>query len=459
MSDQVGDRLGGGLDGTRAQEEYVLRTVEERGVRFVQMWFTDVLGTPKTFSITPAELENALSEGMTFDGSAVDGFSRVQESDVLARPDAKTFQILPWRDHEGPVARVFCDILNLDGAPFEGCSRHVLRRTLERARERGYSFFAAPELEYFYFSSADPSKPPEPLDSGSYFELTVADLAGDLRKRTVLTLEDMGIPVEYAQHEDAPSQHEIDLRYTDALTMADTVMTVRLVVKETALERGVHASFMPKPLAGVQGSGMHTHFSLFEGDVNAFYDPGDEHGLSKAAKGFIAGLLHHAGEITAVTNQWVNSYKRLVVGYEAPVYVSWARNNRSALVRVPVVKRGKKDSSRIEYRAPDPACNPYLTFAVVLAAGLRGMEEGYDLPPEAEANLYTMTPHELAAEGIRSLPSSLKDAVDRMEQSDLVAETLGEHVFEWFIRNKRAEWMVYKTEVTQFELDRYLPRL
>jgi glutamine synthetase len=433
--------------------------VEERGVRFVQLWFTDVLGTPKTFSITPAELENALEEGMTFDGSSIDGFSRIQESDVLARPDAKTFQILPWRTDEGAVARVFCDISNLDGSPFEGCPRHVLRRSLERARERGFSFYAAPELEYFYFADADPSHPPRVLDRGSYFELTVADLAGDLRKRTVLTLEDMGIPVEYAQHEDAPSQHEIDLRYTDALTMADTVMTVRLVVKEIAQERSVHASFMPKPMAGVQGSGMHTHFSLFEGDVNAFHDPGDEHGLSKVAKGFIAGLLRHASEITAVTNQWVNSYKRLVRGYEAPVHLSWARNNRSALVRVPVIKRGKVDSTRIEYRAPDPACNPYLAFALVLAAGLKGIEEGYPLPPEAATNLYTMTPEELASEGIRPLPASLADAIGAMESSELVAETLGEHVFEWFIRNKRAEWVDYKTQVSQFELERYLPQL
>jgi glutamine synthetase len=396
---------------------------------------------------------------MTFDGSSIDGFSRIQESDVLARPDAKTFQILPWRTEEGAVARVFCDISNLDGSPFEGCPRHVLRRSLERARERGFSFYAAPELEYFYFADADPSHPPRVLDRGSYFELTVADLAGDLRKRTVLTLEDMGIPVEYAQHEDAPSQHEIDLRYTDALTMADTVMTVRLVVKEIAQERSVHASFMPKPMAGVQGSGMHTHFSLFEGDVNAFHDPGDEHGLSKVARGFIAGLLRHASEITAVTNQWVNSYKRLVRGYEAPVHLSWARNNRSALIRVPVIKRGKVDSTRIEYRSPDPACNPYLAFALVLAAGLKGIEEGYPLPPEAATNLYAMTPEELASEGIRPLPASLADAIAAMESSELVAETLGEHVFEWFIRNKRAEWVDYKTQVSQFELERYLPQL
>ncbi len=318
----------------QSQREYVLRTVEERGVRFVQLWFTDVLGIPKTFSITPAELENALDEGMTFDGSAIDGFSRVQESDVIACPDPKTFQILPFRTgNDSTVARVFCDISNLDGTPFEGDPRHVLRRQLERAHDLGFSFFAAPELEYFYF--ADDGPKPRPLDHGSYFELTVADLATDLRKRTVLTLEEMGIPVEYAQHEDAPSQHEIDLRYTDALTMADTIMTVRLVVKEVAQERGVHATFMPKPLSGVQGSGMHTHFSLFANGTNAFYGPDDERGLSTVAKQFIAGLLEHASEITAVTNQWVNSYKRLVAGYEAPVTVSWAYNNRSALGAAP----------------------------------------------------------------------------------------------------------------------------
>ena len=443
----------------RSQHEYVLRTVEERAIRFVQLWFTDVLGTAKTFSITPAELENALEEGMTFDGSAIDGFSRVQESDVLARPDPKTFQLLPWHPDDIPVARVFCDLFNLDGTPFEGCPRHTLRRTLDRARDQGFTFYAAPEIEYFYFADSDPGHPPVALDSGSYFELTASDVSSDLRTRTVLTLEEMGIPVEHAQHEDAPSQHEIDLRYTDALTMADTVMTVRLVVKEMAQRHGIHASFMPKPLAGVQGSGMHTHLSLFEGDTNAFYDSEDPDGLSVVAKRFMAGLLRHAHEITAVTNQWVNSYKRLVSGYEAPIHVSWARNNRSALARVPFVKRNKIESTRVEYRAPDSACNPYLAFAVMLAAGLKGIEEGYDLPREAAANLFAMTPEELAAEQIRSLPGSLNEAVVDMERSELMAETLGEHVFEWFIRNKRAEWASYKTHISQFELDRYLPLL
>ena len=443
----------------QSQRDYVLRTVEERGIRFVQLWFTDVLGTPKTFSITPAELENALEEGMTFDGSAIDGFSRVQEADVLARPDPKTFQLLPWHGHDATVARVFCDIANLDGTPFEGDPRHVLRRMLERARSAGYTFFASPEVEYFYFASSDPLQMPRTLDSGSYFDLTVADLSSDLRRRSVLMLEEMGIPVEHAQHEDAHSQHEIDLRYTDALTMADTVMTVRMVIKELARQEGVHASFMPKPLAGVQGSGTHTHLSLWEGETNAFVDEDDPHGLSIVARRFIAGLLRHAGEITAVTNQWVNSYKRLVSGYEAPIHVSWARNNRSALVRVPVVKQGKTESTRVEYRAPDSACNPYLTFAVVLAAGLRGIEEAYELPAEADANLFGLSHRERAAQGIESLPSSLNDAVDVMERSKLLADTLGDHVFEWFIRNKREEWDAYKADVTPFELNRYFPLL
>lgn len=444
------------------QQDYVLRTVEERGVRFVQMWFTDVLGTPKSFQITPAELENALEEGMTFDGSTIDGFSRVQESDVLAMPDAKTFQLLPYLTDGAPVARVVCDVVNLDGSPFEGDPRHVLRRALERGRELGFSFFVAPELEYFYFAPPKPDgngAAPTPLDSGSYFDLTIHDLSSELRRDTVLTLEDMGIPVEYSQHEDAPSQHEIDLRYTDALTMADTVMTVRMVVKEIAARHGVMATFMPKPLYGVQGSGMHTHMSLFDGDNNTFYDDSDPYNLSPVARRFIAGILKHARELTAVTNQWVNSYKRLIVGYEAPVYISWARNNRSALVRVPPTKKGKRDSTRVEYRAPDAAANPYLAFAAVLAAGLTGIEKGYDLPAELATNLYELSPAQRLAEGIEALPGSLSEAVDELEKSELMAEVLGEHVFEWFVRNKRAEWADYKAEVTAFELRRYLTSL
>src|SRR5436190_7064295 len=352
------------------QLQYVLRTVEERGVRFVRLWFTDVLGFLKSVEITPAELEVALEEGMTFDGSTIEGYSRIQESDMLAKPDPNTFELLPGGDPEAPVARMFCDVQMFNGEPFAGDPRYVLKRNLERAREKGFTFFTAPEMEFFYFKSAEH---PEPLDDAGFFDLTTHDMVSELRKQTILMLEAMGIPVEYSFHENGPSQHEIDLRYTDALSMADNVMSFRLVVKEVAQDLGVYATFMPKPISGAFGSGMHTHLSLFEGDVNAFHDPGDEYGLSKVGKHFIAGVLHHAREITAVTNQWVNSYKRLVVGYEAPVYICWARNNRSALVRLPLPKRGKETSTRIEYRAPDPACNPYLAFSVLLAAGLKGI--------------------------------------------------------------------------------------
>jgi glutamine synthetase len=377
----------------------------------------------------------------------------------LAKTDPNTFELLPWGCGDDVSARMFCDILNPDATAFEGDPRQVLKRNLDKARSKGFSFMVAPEMEFFYFESGDPKQPLRPLDTGSYFDLTTADVASDLRKRTLQVLEAMGIPVEYSFHEDAPSQHEIDLRYTDALSMADNVMTFRLVVREIALENGAYASFMPKPLQGEQGSGMHTHLSLFEGDTNAFHDPGDPHGLSKVARGFIAGILTHAAEITAVTNQVVNSYKRLIVGYEAPTYVTWARNNRSALVRIPMTKPGKQSSTRIEYRAPDPACNPYLAFSVLLAAGLKGIDEGYELPSESTVNLFAMTPEELAAEGIKQLPQSLSDALDVMESSELVAEALGEHIFEWFLRNKRAEWLDYKGQITQFELDRYLPNL
>ncbi len=442
----------------QSQIDYVMRTVEERGVRFIHLWFSDVLGSLKSFAITPAELENAFEEGMTFDGSAIDGFSRHVESDMLANPDPDTFEILPWITNE-PVARMFCNINMLNETPFLGDSRQVLRRGLESAHKLGYTYYASSDLEYFYFTDADPSHAPKPLDTSSFFDLSAADAASDLRRRTIGHLEALGIPVRYSHHEEAPSQQEIDLRYTDALTMADSIMTSRLVIKEVAIERGVYATFMPKPISGQQGSGMHTHLSLFKNEENAFFDADDEYSLSPTAKAFLAGILRHAREITALTNQWVNSYKRLVVGYEAPVYVSWARYNRSALVRVPTPKRGKASSTRIEYRAPDPACNPYLAFAVLLAAGLKGIEEGYELPPELTENLHEMTPSQLLSAGIEQLPGSLAEAIDVMEQSELVAETLGEHVFEWFLRNKRSEWSAYKTHVSQFELDRYLPRL
>ncbi|GJM38381.1 MAG: type I glutamate--ammonia ligase [Acidimicrobiales bacterium] len=440
------------------EQEYVLRTVEERGVRLIRLWFTDVLGQLKSVAITPAELDTALDEGVQFDGTAINGFSRVHESDVLARPDATTFELLPWAKEDEPSARMFCDIQNLDETPFAGDPRQVLRRNLDEARTHGYSFFAAPEVEFFYFASGDPALgKPVPLDKASYFDLTTSDVSSDLRKRTIHMLEAMGIPIEYSFHEDSPSQHEIDLRYTEALDVADNLMTLRLVVKKIALERDCYATFMPKPLNGVQGSGMHTHLSLFKDGENAFHDGDDPYGWSPTARMFTAGVLHHAREITAVTNQLVNSYKRIAETSEAPPYVAWARNNRSALVRVPVRKKGKAESARIEYRAPDPACNPYLAFSLLLAAGMRGITERYELPEETNVNLFDLSDGERKDMGIEPLPRSLDEALDVMEGSDLVRKTLGDHIFEWFLRNKRTEWTEYQAQVTPFELERYLP--
>ncbi|MEO7398180.1 MAG: type I glutamate--ammonia ligase [Ilumatobacteraceae bacterium] len=441
------------------QRNYVLHTVEERGVRLVRLWFTDVLGNLKSFAISPAELENALEDGMTFDGSSIDGFSRVQESDVLAIPDPNTFEVLPWGDPKNAEARVFCDIHNLDGTAFQGDPRQVLRRNLEAARALGLTFFVAPDMEFFYFAPPVRGQPAEPLDDAGFFDLTASDVSGSLRKQTIRTLEAMGIPVEYSFHEDAPSQHEIDLRHNDALSMADSIMTFRLVVKEVAASQGVYASFMPKPLEGVQGSGMHVHLSLFEGEANAFYSSDDDYNLSPMAKQFMAGLLRHAAEITAVTNQTINSYKRLVPGFEAPVHISWARNNRSGLIRVPIPKKGNPLATRVEYRSPDPACNPYLAFSVMLAAGMRGIREAYDLPAEADANLFQMDDTQLRDLGIAQIPASLGDALRVMEDSTLVAEALGEHIFEWFLRNKRKEWQDYMSHVSSFETDRYLRSL
>jgi glutamine synthetase len=439
------------------QKEYVLRTVEERGVRLIRLWFTDVLGQLKSIAISPAELETVFDEGLQFDGSSIDGFSRMQESDVLARPDASSFELLPWARTDEPTGLMFCDIENLDGSPFEGDPRQVLKRNLRKAQDRGYTFFTAPEVEFFYFADGDPSHEPKPLDRASYFDLTTADVASDLRRRTLHMLEAMGIPVEYSFHEDSPSQHEIDLQYSEALSMADNIMTLRLVVRKIALDAGVWATFMPKPLNGVQGSGMHTHMSLFRGDQNLFADADADAGLSPIARSFIAGLLVHAREMTAITNQLVNSYKRLNEGYEAPQYVSWARNNQSALVRIPLPKRGKVQSTRVEYRAIDSACNPYLTYSVLLAAGMKGIDEGYELPAEAKGNLYEMSAATRASLGIRPLPDSLDHALEEMEASDLMRETLGDHIFSWFLRNRRAEWREYQRQVTQFELNRYLP--
>jgi glutamine synthetase len=428
-----------------AEADYVLRTIEERGIRFVRLWFTDVLGFLKSFTITSQELEGAFADGMGFDGSSIEGFSRIQESDMLAIPDPGTFQVIPWK-LEAPVARMFCDVVQPDGTPFDGDPRWVLKRQLDRAAGLGFTFYVGPELEYFYFRAADD---PSFLDQGGYFDETPLDVATDYRKRTVQYLE-------YVHHEVAPSQHEIDLRYTDALTMADNVMAYRLTVKEVAQEFGIYATFMPKPVAGVNGSGMHTHQSLFEGDRNAFFDPTDPYHLSKTAKSYIAGILKHAPEITLVTNQWVNSYKRLVPGFEAPVYCCWARRNRSALVRVPQYKPGKEEATRIEYRSPDPACNPYLAFAAMLAAGLGGIEAEEELPAEASNNIYEMSEHERATAEIRSLPEDLHDAIVLAEGSAVLRDALGEHVHEYLIRDKRAEWDAYKAVVTPYELERYL---
>ncbi|MCH7900488.1 MAG: glutamine synthetase [Acidobacteria bacterium] len=438
------------------QSEYVLRTVEERGIRFVRLWFTDVQGFLKSVSISPTELEVAFEEGMTFDGSSIDGYARVQEADMLAQPDPSTFAVLPWRS-EQQVARMFCDIYTPDGEPFSGDPRIVLKRNLERASEMGYTFYAAPELEFFYFEDDGPV--PQVLDRGGYFDLTPLDVAQEYRRKTINALEQLGIPIEHSHHEVAPSQHEIIARYTDALTMADNIMTSRLTVKEIALQSGIYATFMPKPLEDYDGSGMHLHLSLFEGDVNAFHEPGTQGGLSKVGQAFIAGLLRHAAELTAVTNQWVNSYKRLVAGFDAPIYISWARNNQSSLVRVPSVKKGKPSSVRVEYRAADAACNPYLALSVILAAGLAGIREGYELPPEVAADVKRLTAAERAAAGAKRLPETLSEALDLLEQSDLVVEALGEHVFDWFLRNKRAEWDRYQHHVSHFELDTYLPIL
>jgi len=442
---------------------YVLKQCKEHDVRFIRIWFTDVLGVLKSFAINITELEGALEEGMGFDGSSIEGYTRIDESDMIAMPDPDTFRILPWRPKEHhAVARMFCDVQLPEGTPFEGDPRYALKKVLKRASDMGYTFYVGPELEFFYFKKDADGKiaqGTEFLDAGGYFDLTPLDEASDLRRDTVLTLEEMGIGVEYSHHEVAPSQHEIDMRYTDALTMADNVMTYRLVVKEVAYQNGVYATFMPKPVFGVNGSGMHVHQSLFKGDSNAFFDKNDPYHLSKLARSYVAGLLAHAPEITAVTSQWVNSYKRLVPGYEAPVYISWARRNRSDLVRVPQYKPGREKSTRIEYRSPDPACNPYLTFAVMLTAGLDGIEKGMTPPEPVEENVYEMTVEERKARGINTLPSNLLEAVELAEKSEIVRRALGDHIFKAFIENKKKEWDQFRVQVTDYEIERYLPIL
>jgi glutamine synthetase len=438
-------------------KKHVLDMAKEHDVKFIRLWFTDILGFLKSFAITVEELEGALEEGMGFDGSSIEGFARIDESDMVALPDPATYRLLPWRPREHrAIARMFCDILRPEGEPFEGDPRYVLKKNLKRAADMGYTFYVGPELEYFYFHDSSST---EPLDQGGYFDLTPRDAATDMRKETVLTLEEMNIGVEYSHHEVAPSQHEIDMRYTDALAMADNVMTYRLVVKEVALKYGVYATFMPKPIFGINGSGMHVHQSLFRGEENAFFDAKGEYNLSKDARCYIAGLLKHAPEITAICNQWVNSYKRLVPGYEAPVYVSWARRNRSDLIRVPEYRPGREMATRVELRSPDPACNPYLAFSVLLAAGLEGIEKGYEAPDPIEENVYEMSEEERVRRGIDTLPASLLEAILLTEKSELVQKALGDHVFDAFIKNKKIEWDQYRTQVTEYELKRHLPIL
>ena len=439
-----------------AERDFVLRSAQENDVKFIRLWFTDILGNLKGFAITVEDLQDAIEQGVGFDGASVEGFARINESDMRAFPDPTTFTLLPWRPRQNAVARMFCDIRTPNGDPFAGDPRFVLKRNLERLASLGYTYYVGPELEFFFLKDAGN---PEPLDNGGYFDQLSSQPAADLRRDIVLNLAEMGIPVKYSHHEAAHSQHEIDLQYTDALTMADTVMTAKLVIKELAQLKGVYATFMPKPLSNLNGSGMHSHQSLFHGDTNAFHDPDDEHHLSIVGKRFIAGLIRHAPEITLATNQWVNSYKRLVPGYEAPTYISWAHVNRSDLIRVPAYKPGYESSVRIEYRAPDPGCNSYLAFSAMLAAGLKGIEEEYPVPPPVEGNVFAMSVEERESRGIKTLPGSLGEAIMLAEESELLREALGDYTFNSFIKNKKIEWEEYRATVTDYEVSRYLPML
>jgi glutamine synthetase len=439
------------------QRQEVLKRINEEGVQFALLWFTDLEGHLKSFAVTPSEMEDALADGMGFDGSSITGFNAIEESDMVAIPDPSTFQLMPWKPGETKVCRMICDVVTPDGNPYEGDPRFVLRRALDRMKEMGFDTFnVGPELEYFLFED---DKGTKTLDEGGYFAMTTMDAASELRQETVRALESMGIPIEYVHHEVGPSQHEIDMRYAPALEMADMTLTYRLVVKEIAKKSGFHATFMPKPIFGENGSGMHTHQSLFAGGRNAFFDQDDEWSLSDAGKGFIAGQLRHARELSAVFAQWVNSYKRLVPGYEAPVYVAWSRRNRSALIRIPLYKPGNEQATRAEIRCPDPACNPYLTFACLLHAGLEGIEKGYELPDPMETNLYHLTAEQRRERGIVSLPETLGEAIDELASSDLVRKALGPHIFDRYVEIKRKEWDEYRVQLTQWEMERYLPVL
>ena len=435
----------------------ILRLVKKKKVGFIRLWFTDVLGFLKSFDMPVEELAGALKDGMGFDGSSIEGFSRIEESDMIAMPDPSTFTLLPWRPKEKAVGRMICDVLQPSKEPYEGDPRYILKKALERAKNMGFDhFYLGPELEYFYFKNDSST---EILDKGGYFDLTTLDVASDLRRDTIFSLESMGIQIEYSHHEVAPSQHEIDMRYADALKMADDVISYRVAVKEIARKYGVYATFMPKPIFGQNGSGMHTHQSLFKGNENAFFDANDKHNLSDTAKKYIAGLLAHGKEICSIFAQWTNSYKRLVPGYEAPVYLAWSQRNRSALIRVPYYHPGKEKATRAEFRSPDPSCNPYLTFAAMLHAGLEGIEKGYELADPIDKNLYHLTDAERRSMGIESLPDSLGGAIAATAESELVKKALGEHIFPRYIELKKKEWEDYRIQVTKYELDKLLPIL
>lgn len=442
--------------GSKDKRKGILKTVCDNDIKTIQLWFVDILGILKCVSITPRDLEEALYHGKGFDGSSVTGFAEAEESDIVAMPDPSTFQMLRWDESSAPVARLFCDILNPDRSPYAGDSRYALRRQLERAKSMGFDFYIGPELEYFYFKT---DKTTEILDEGTYFELIPSDIAEKLRNKTVNMLEKMGIPMEASHHEVAPSQHEIDLKYNKALIMADNIITARYCIKEVAKAAGVYATFMPKPMFGVNGSGMHVHQSLFKGDSNAFFDKSDKHHLSDIAKHFIAGQLKHSREICALTAQWVNSYKRLVAGYEAPVYSSWANRNRTALIRVPLYRPGNEKATRAELRCPDPSCNPYLAFAVMLAAGLEGIEKKYKAPEPVEPNIYKMEMSEREHRGLIPLPGNLFQAITETEKSAIAKEALGEHIFTRFLINKKKEWEDYRIQITSYEIKKYLPIL
>lgn len=434
----------------------LIKIMDEHQVRYVRLWFTDILGYLKGMSITRSEIEAVLDHGQGFDGSSIEGFVRIEESDLMAIPDLDTFTVIPWTINGEKIAFLFCDIQTPDGRPYEGDSRYILKRVLKELAEDGYTAYMGPEIEYFYFKD---SSSPEIIDKGGYFDYTAIDTPIKIRKKTIKALESVGIPVECSHHEVAPSQHEIDLKYQGALKMADSAMIYRLIVKEIAASEGYYATFMPKPIFGVNGSGMHTHQSLFEENRNTFFDKNDEYNLSKTARSYVAGLLKHVREFTLITNQWVNSYKRLVPGYEAPAYISWGRRNRSSLIRIPMYRVGREEATRVEIRSPDPACNPYLAFAVMIASGYDGIKNGLKLADPIEENIFHMDEPKRNKLKLETLPNSLENAVREFEKSEFMRNVLGDHVFYKLIDNKKVEWDRYRVAVMDFEIENYLPLL